>query len=123
MAIIPKKVKLDAGHDTLAIEWQDGHLSTYGYEVLRDHCPCATCTGAEGGTPRTKTAPSALPMFKKAVRPLRAEVAGRYALQIFWSDGHSTGIYEFTYLRDLCPCNECQAARKDERGFAGDLNR
>lgn len=110
MAILPKKIKLDAGGDTLSIEWQDGHLSVYGYEALRDDCPCAICTGAEGGTSRkqAKAAANALPMFKKAVRPLRAEVTGRYALQIFWSDGHSSGIYEFTHLRDRCGCNECR---------------
>ncbi|HEV2416953.1 MAG TPA: DUF971 domain-containing protein [Terriglobia bacterium] len=120
MAIVPKKVKLDAGGDTLAIEWQDGHVSVYGYESLRDSCPCATCTGAEGGTPRkqAKAISDALPMFKKAARPLRAEIAGRYALQIFWSDGHSSGIYGFSYLRDLCACDECRAAKMKK---AGDL--
>lgn len=121
MAIIPKKIKLDAGGDTLAIEWQDGHMSVYGYESLRDSCPCATCTGAEGGTPRkqAKAVSNALPMLKKAARPLRAEVAGRYALQIFWSDGHSSGIYGFDYLRNLCECARCQAAKGRE---TGDLN-
>lgn len=113
MAIVPKKIKLDAGGDTLAIEWQDGHRSVYGYEALRDDCPCALCTGAEGGTPRkqVKAAASALPVFKQAVRPLRAEVTGRYALQIFWSDGHSSGIYGFDYLRGLCDCDECRAEK------------
>ena len=27
---------------------------------------------------------------------------GRYALQPYWRDGHSTGIYTYDYLRDLC---------------------
>jgi DUF971 family protein len=43
-------------------------------------------------------------MYQKTLKPERAEVVGRYALQIFWSDGHSTGIYAFDYLRSLCPC-------------------
>ena len=110
MAIVPKKIKLDAGGGRLEIEWRDGHRSLYDYEALRDDCPCALCTGAEGGTPRKQAKTSALPIFKPAARPLRAEVTGRYALQIFWSDGHSSGIYEFAYLRDLCRCNECRAA-------------
>lgn len=108
MPLAPTKIKLDAGDNTLAIEWSDGHASAYGYEYLRDHCPCATCTGAEGRTPRTRAAVSGpLPMYRPAPRPLRAELVGRYALQIFWSDGHSTGIYTFTYLREVCPCATC----------------
>ncbi|RKU11514.1 hypothetical protein C6501_12470, partial [Candidatus Poribacteria bacterium] len=26
---------------------------------------------------------------------------GRYAIQLMWSDGHKTGIYTFTFLREL----------------------
>ncbi|MGH9435039.1 MAG: gamma-butyrobetaine hydroxylase-like domain-containing protein [Terriglobia bacterium] len=111
MPLVPRKIKLDAGGNTLTVEWSDGHASAYRYEDLRDQCPCATCTGAEGGTPRAKsTASGPLPMFKPAARPLRAELVGRYALQIFWSDGHSAGIYTFPYLRELCPCAECVQA-------------
>ncbi|MGH9445576.1 MAG: gamma-butyrobetaine hydroxylase-like domain-containing protein [Terriglobia bacterium] len=106
MPPIPTKIKVDAGDGTLAIEWLDGHASHYGYQYLRDRCPCATCTGAEGHNAGSKT-PDAIPMFKKALRPERAEVVGRYAVQIFWNDGHSTGIYTFPYLRGLCPCQEC----------------
>jgi hypothetical protein len=32
---------------------------------------------------------------------------GNYALAFAWSDGHSTGIYTFEYLRKLCPCPQC----------------
>lgn len=107
MPIIPKKIKLQAGNDSLAVEWSDGHSSVYGYQFLRDECPCATCTGSEGGLPRPKTAAGVLPMFRQAARPVRAELVGRYALQIFWNDGHSTGIYTFPYLRERCQCPEC----------------
>jgi hypothetical protein len=39
----------------------------------------------------------------------RVDVApvGRYALSFKWSDGHSTGIYTFDYLRRICPCPQC----------------
>ncbi|MGH9405088.1 MAG: DUF971 domain-containing protein [Terriglobia bacterium] len=103
MPPVPVKVKLDAGSNTLAIEWQDGHSSVYAYAELRERCPCSVCTAKKA----PKAAP-ALPMFKPAARPLRAEAVGRYALQIFWSDGHSSGIYGFDYLRELCGCEDCK---------------
>jgi DUF971 family protein len=57
-------------------------------------------------------------MFGKSkLKPLRAELVGRYALQVFWNDGHSSGIYAFDHLRDLCPCAEC-AARHPEQDQA-----
>jgi DUF971 family protein len=49
----------------------------------------------------------------KPIGPIRAELVGRYALQIFWNDGHSSGIYAFDYLRRLCPCAECMATREN----------
>jgi DUF971 family protein len=111
MLLTPTKIKLDAGDGRLAIQWSDGHESNYNYQFLRGRCPCATCIGTEGQGPEGAAA-SPLPTFKKALRPERAEVVGRYALQIFWSDGHSTGLYTFPYLRGLCLCKEC-AGRSD----------
>lgn len=102
----PANIKLDAGNGTLAIRWSDGHQSSYGYQYLRDRCPCATCIGAEGHESKA-AAVTPLPMFKKALKPERAELVGRYALQIYWSDNHSAGLYTFPYLRALCPCEAC----------------
>ena len=109
MQIIPQKIKLAGENNTLTIQWSDGHLSAYPYQRLRDRCPCATCT--EAGPPEP-AAPSPLKLYTRTLRPARAELVGRYALQIYWNDGHSSGIYSFEYLRSLCPCAEC-AARQD----------
>lgn len=112
MQIAPKAIKLDAGNNTLSVQWSDGHLSFYPYQYLRDRCPCATCSEKPRATHAgpAPAAPSAFPMFGvKAVKPNRAELVGRYALQIFWNDGHSSGIYAFEHLRELCPCAECAA--------------
>jgi DUF971 family protein len=103
--IVPKRVKLAAGNDTLSIEWSDGHVSAYPYRYLRDKCPCATC--AESG-PSLHIEAGPFPILgQKPLKPERAELVGRYALQIYWNDGHSSGIYSFPYLRELCPCAEC----------------
>jgi len=102
----------------LKIDWSDGHHSEYGLAYLRDECPCATCTGAHGTEPQKagyshpKTDPFQL--YQPKLRMLEIEEAGTYALKINWSDGHSSGIYSYDYLRRICPCAECKAAREGE---------
>ena len=107
MQPVPTKIKLAGENNTLAVVWSDGHVSAYPYRYLRDRCPCASCTEIE---PAGKADAPVLPMFgTKSLKPDRAELVGRYALQIFWNDGHSSGIYSFPYLRELCPCSQCKA--------------
>jgi DUF971 family protein len=109
VALTPKTVQLQGEGNALAIVWADGHRSAYPYAYLREHCPCATCLDSEPA-PVWETGP--LPLYGSGpLKPDRAELVGRYALQIYWSDGHSSGIYTFDYLRDLCQCAECEAAR------------
>jgi DUF971 family protein len=36
---------------------------------------------------------------------------GMYGITIAWGDYHDDGIYNWHYLRALCPCDACQAAR------------
>ncbi len=94
------------------IDWKDGHKTSLGVVYLRDHCPCAGCTGSHGTTPRPKTteAQNANPfqMFQPAIKMLGVEPVGNYAIRIEWSDGHSTGIYSFDHLRKICNCKLCQ---------------
>ena len=87
------------------IDWKDGSHSDYSLALLRDNCPCAHCTGAHGTTPqKTKySQPDSNPfkMFQPALRMLNVEPVGAYAIRIHWSDGHSSGIYSYDYLRKL----------------------
>jgi DUF971 family protein len=97
----------------IEIDWKDGHHSSYAAALLRDECPCATCTGAHGTEPQKTnfSNPQASPfqMFKPAPKMLNVEPIGSYALKIYWNDGHSSGIYSWDYLRKICPCQECKA--------------
>ena len=43
-----------------------------------------------------------------ATRMKKVEAVGSYALTIEWDDGHHYGIYNWNYLRLLCPCPECR---------------
>ena len=97
----------------IEIDWQNGHHSSYGVGYLRDECPCATCTGAHGTVPqKTDYAAPKTPfqMYKPALKMLNVEPVGNYAIKIYWSDGHSTGIYSYDHLRKICPCQECKGS-------------
>jgi len=112
----PKSVKVHlstgAGVD---IEWADGHVSHYEFAYLRNACPCAMCNEDRDKTGRTPGEPpqlatGALPMFKPAAKPVSAEGMGKYAIRFKWNDNHDLGIYSWKLLRELCPCEECEAA-------------
>jgi DUF971 family protein len=107
---IDVKVRVSTG-EGVEITWSDGHVSRYPFPYLRDLCPCALCNDerekdarlkAAGGTPS-----AALPMFKPRVTAKSANAVGNYALQIHFSDGHTTGIYSYEHLREICPCEDC----------------
>jgi DUF971 family protein len=91
----------------LAITWGDGHVSTFAMVYLRRHCPCATCKAeqAAGGARRDLLRPEPTP---RGLESPDVAVVGRYALRFGWRDGHDTGIYPFTLLRELCPCATCR---------------
>jgi DUF971 family protein len=82
------------------ITWDDGHVGEYSEEYLRGYCPCALCQG-HGATRRFIEVPGAKLAGIGAV--------GNYAIEFRWHDGHSSGIYTYDYLRDLCPCPACKA--------------
>jgi DUF971 family protein len=112
-----KSVKVNISTGTgVDIEWKDGHVSHYSFVYLRDACPCAMCNDERDKSGRKpgespKLAPGALPMFKPAAKPLSAEGVGKYAMKFAWNDSHDTGIYSWQYLREVCPCEKCQAER------------
>lgn len=93
-------------HDVKII-WKDSHESVYPARFLRLKCACAGCVQEMTGVDLLD--PGKIP---SDVHPLKIELVGRYAIQIYWSDGHSTGIYTFDRLRSLCPCPACAAAPK-----------
>jgi ATP-binding protein involved in chromosome partitioning len=84
------------GPRQLAITWADGLESIYAVRALRLACACAVCVDEWSGEERLD--PTSVP---DDVAPVRIQPVGRYAIQIDWSDGHSSGIYPFERLREL----------------------
>lgn len=88
----------------LFITWEEAHVGEYSARDLRLACPCAACRDEMTG--RLLLDPGRVPMD---IRPLAVHLVGAYAIRIDWSDGHTTGIYTYEWLRAHCPCERCRA--------------
>ena len=90
----------------ITFKWTDGHETAYVARDLRLACRCAGCIEETSG--RSLLDPATV---APTVRAKHIELVGQYAISIEWSDGHSTGIYNFRDLRGNCPCAACAAER------------
>jgi DUF971 family protein len=101
------KVYVTTG-EGVAITWADGHASRYDFAYLRENCPCAMCNDEREKKADGKSAASdPLQIYKPRVTATGAKAVGNYAIQFEFSDAHGSGIYSFTFFRELCPCEEC----------------
>jgi len=96
LKIQPAEIGPSADESKLRIEWKDGVVSEYVPRYLRLLCPCAGCVDEMTGVRTLKPE-----MVDDSVYPTAIHYVGRYALQLVWSDGHSTGFYTFEYLRGI----------------------
>ena len=90
----------------ITFKWSDGHETAYRARDLRLACRCAGCIEETSGKPLLDPAKIA-----ETVRAKGIEMVGQYAISIEWSDGHTTGIFNFRDLRANCPCEACIAER------------
>jgi DUF971 family protein len=90
------------GAEAVRVVWADGHVSDYPNPELRLACACAVCVDEWTGERRVQRRD-----IGPDIHPTGLSLVGNYALQIDWSDGHSTGIYTFEHLRRVCPCPAC----------------
>jgi DUF971 family protein len=95
----PVRIRLSDDKKTLRVSWSDGLDCQYPLSLLRKKCPCATCT-----TEAKAKGPFYIPLFTADAMALKEiNPQGNYAVQFVWHDGHHTGIYDYAYLRGLCP--------------------
>jgi ATP-binding protein involved in chromosome partitioning len=82
----------------VVIEWADGHVSTFTTPQLRGVCPCAACvnelTGQRMHDPRS---------VPEDLEHTDVRMVGNYAIALQFADGHNTGIFTWTLLRELDP--------------------
>ncbi len=114
--------KLDLKKDSaLTIRWQDGRQSVYPIEHLRRLSPSADMRElrrAMDSNPLT-VLPAGGGASSKLVAT-GAELVGNYAIRITFSDGHSSGIYTWAYLRQIDPATGDHERAPGDEGPAHD---
>ncbi|MFP6626815.1 MAG: P-loop NTPase [Deltaproteobacteria bacterium] len=95
----PADIEHNEERSVLRIRWSDGVTTEYTLAGLRGWCPCASCQGHGSERNFVSEGTSRLSSF---------EGVGRYALRLLWDDGHSTGMYAYSYLREIAEFPECR---------------
>lgn len=111
----PAEITVTRDTREMRIRWQDGHESSYSFDLLRKECPCALCNDLRSKPP-APAGPNLAVLSGPVVRAGEIQVTevkpiGRYAVNFVWSDGHDSGIYSYSFLRTLCPCPACRGSR------------
>jgi Mrp family chromosome partitioning ATPase/DUF971 family protein len=88
------KVNFDA--EKVEINWIDGTSVTISNKKLRDNCQCALCVDEYTGVKTLKYEDIADDIQVLEVVPL-----GNYAINVKWSDGHTSSIYPYKQLKAL----------------------
>jgi DUF971 family protein len=106
----PTGITADRTKNQLTITWKDGHVSVYSFSLLRNACPCAECRGGHEHM-RAEPDPEVFTLLienSPRTQLNKIEAVGTYAITPFWEDGHQFGIYNWDFLRALCPCPVCR---------------
>ena len=90
----PTEIKLHQKSRALEITYADGKTFNLSCEFLRVHSPSAEVRGHGPGQEVLQTG-------KREVNISRIEPVGTYAVQLYFSDGHDTGIYSWELLYDF----------------------
>jgi len=90
----PSAIKLHRKSKTLELHFSDGAEFILPAEYLRVYSPSAEVRGHGEGN-------EVLQVGKINVGITSLETAGNYALKIVFDDGHDTGLYGWSYLREL----------------------
>jgi len=90
---LPTEIKLHQKSRVLEIAFADGKRFSLPCEFLRAYSPSAEVRGHGPGQ-------EVLQVGKKNVEIARIEPVGTYAVQLYFSDGHDTGIYSWDLLYD-----------------------
>ena len=92
--IWPTELRVQEGGTFLSITFDNSESYRLSAEYLRVESPSAEVRGHGPGQEQ-------LVFGKRHVAITKAEAIGSYAVRLIFSDGHSTGLYTWTYLAKL----------------------
>lgn len=90
----PVEIRVKSAEKRLEIDFDDGKNFALPAELLRVESPSAE---VQGHGPGGKT----LVPGKRNVGIAGVDAVGNYAIRIRFDDGHDTGIFSWTYLREM----------------------
>jgi DUF971 family protein len=90
----PVEIRLPKDRRALRVTFDDGKVFDLSAELLRVTSPSAEVQGHSEAERKTVGG-------KRNVTILSVDPVGNYAVRIGFDDMHSTGIYSWTFLRDL----------------------
>ena len=90
----PTELRLHKDRKTLTVAFDNGRSFDLSAEYLRVKSPSAEVQGHSPNEGKTVAG-------KKEVAILEVHPIGNYAVRLVFDDLHSTGIYSWSYLREL----------------------
>ncbi|MEM5515618.1 gamma-butyrobetaine hydroxylase-like domain-containing protein [Henriciella sp. AS95] len=91
----PTELRFQKTAQQLSVTFEDEATFVIPYKRLREESPSAEVQGhGSGPKPPQPPVPSDISVSK-------ADPVGRYAVRIHFTDGHSSGLYTWKYLREL----------------------
>ena len=95
----PAPSRIEVIGNTLSLQWDNGEDSYLDASLLRSESPSADNKGetdifgqVSGGQAKREF---------PDIEIIKVNPVGNYAIRIVFSDGHSTGIFSWEYLRSL----------------------
>lgn len=103
----PAGIVVDVDTRQFQINWDDAQSSVFDFDTLRRACPCAECRPWIHDMMKSSGPHESPEAVKSARGELKSmqdiQLVGSYAIHFNWADGHTTGIYDWKYLRNLDP--------------------
>ena len=96
----PAELRVFQAEGRIEIDFSDGRKASLPAEYLRVESPSAEVQGHGG--PSTKKIVGG----RRHVKIAGVEPVGHYAIRIIFDDKHDTGIYSWSYLRELADTYE-----------------
>ncbi len=95
----PAPSRIEVIGNTLSLQWDNGEDSYLDASLLRSESPSADNKGETNifGQVSGGQAKREFP----DIEIIKVNPVGNYAIRIIFSDGHSTGIFSWEYLRSL----------------------